>query len=165
MPTFVRRLVAMTPLLLIVGLHGEPAWGQMGMSGGRRSLGGYGAATIGSYYGSNTGGYVPYNGKAGGFVPFRGDSLGVQPSRRPTTPIGGASALGMAIGSREPMRSMARRAPTFRPFYGPMNEPSWMGMGLEMGRMTRSPLGPGLGYPFTMPPTLSGGLAGGMAMP
>ncbi|HWE39157.1 MAG TPA: hypothetical protein VG406_21590 [Isosphaeraceae bacterium] len=161
MHTMVKRLVLVAPALLVVGLHGGPARGQLGMSGGRRSLGGYGAATIGSYYSTTSGGFAPYNGRAGGFVPFRGDSLGVQPSRRPTTPIGGASAVGMATSPATAGVTMDRRPPMFRPLYGPMSDPLSMGM----GRMARSPLGPGLGYPFTMPPVPSGGVAGGMAMP
>ena len=89
----------------------------MAMSGsGGRSLGGYGASTISSYYGGGSTAYLPYSGNAHGFVPYRGGSgggLGVQPIARrlpqssiggtmmADTPIGGASLSGgMGGGAR-----------------------------------------------------------------
>src|SRR3954451_10967460 len=71
-----------------------PARAQMAMPGGGRSLGGYGASTISSYYGGGAGGYIPYNGSASGFVPYGGGSggrLGIQPipRRLPQSSIGG----------------------------------------------------------------------------
>ena len=63
--------------ILVIGmsfmLGMSSARAQMSMTGGGRSLGGYGTATISSYYGGGGGGYVPYNGRASGFVPYSGD--------------------------------------------------------------------------------------------
>jgi hypothetical protein len=157
---------------LAVAVGGTPAArAQMSMSGGGRSLGGYGAATIGQYYSSGMGTYMPYNGNASGFVPYRGGytgGLGVQTiSRRlPQTPIGGVSMPmtsiggaslrgGMAAGTRDGMGMGAvagRRA--FAPFG--YEGSVWMGgmVGTPMTRqagMMRKPSGPGFSYPFQMP--------------
>src|SRR5690349_15832797 len=80
------------------GLPAERA--QLAMPGaGGRSLGGYGASAISSYYGGGSTSYVPFSGNSHGFVPYRGGSgggggggLGAPPiSRRlPETSIGGA---------------------------------------------------------------------------
>ena len=69
----------------------------------RDELGGYGASTIGSYYGGGGGGYIPYMGNGSGFVPYRsgqGGGMGVQPIPRqvPTTPIRGVMMGGTPIG-------------------------------------------------------------------
>jgi hypothetical protein len=148
----------------------------MAMPGTGRSLGGYGAATISSYYGGTAGGYMPYNGGGSGYLPYRGGSaggMGVQPIPRrlpestiggvmmPTTPIGGASLSGgMGANARPGMGTMARSGPrSFTPF------------GYETGMSTmsgasatrRAPSGPGFGYPFRMPPSLTG--TSSMSMP
>src|SRR5262245_65753460 len=88
---------------------------QMSMSGGGRSLGGYGSSTIGSYYGGGGGGYIPYMGNGSGFVPYRsgqGGGMGVQPTRRqlPETSIGGRTLAETPIGgaSLSPMGVRAR---------------------------------------------------------
>src|SRR5437763_6735102 len=92
--------------LLVLGLlalNAVPARAQMSMSGGGRSLGGYGASTIGSYYGGGGGGYIPYMGNGSGFVPYRsgqGGGIGVQTTRRqlPQTSIGGQAMAPTPIG-------------------------------------------------------------------
>jgi hypothetical protein len=140
-----------------------------GMAGAGRSLGGYGAASIASYYGGTGGGYLPYAGGGGGFVPYRGGpggGMGLPPVARATpstsiggammsaTPIGGASLSGMGMPAR-----MGRR--TLIPF-------GYEG-GLGMGGMPsarpggmREASGPGFGYPFRMPPSLPGTSSMGM---
>src|SRR4051812_48668616 len=83
--------------LVVLGLFAlgaVPARAQMSMSGGGRSLGGYGASAIGSYYSGGGGGSLPYMGNGSGFVPYRGvqaAGTAAQPTRRqlPQTSIGG----------------------------------------------------------------------------
>lgn len=163
---------------VLVAMGIPSARAQMGMSGGGRSLGGYGAATIGQYYSSGMGSYMPYNGNASGFVPYRGGyagGLGVQPIPRrlpqtpiggvamPTTPIGGASLSGgMGAGTRGGMGAGAGRR-AFLPF----GYEGGIGMGMgaigapmtKQAGMRRASSGPGFGYPFQMPP-LPGAPAG-----
>lgn len=150
------------------GVGTPSARAQMGMPGGSRSLGGYGSATIGRYYTSGMGSYMPYNGNASGFVPYRGGyagGLGLQPipRRLPQTPIGGISMPmtmiggaslpgGMATGMRGGMGAGASRG-----VFAPFGSEGGMGMsaiGTPMtmqGSTTRKPTGPGFGYPFRMP--------------
>ena len=162
-----------------------PARAQMAMPGSGRSLGGYGAATISSYYGGGGGGYLPYNGRASGFVPYRGNGIGGGMSTQPIprrlpqtpiggvmmaeTPIGGASlssgmrggnGRGGAMGTRPESRTLV-----------PFGYEGGIGMGnriigTPMTRQDRSrrATGPGFGYPFRIPPSLSGG-SPSMAMP
>src|SRR3954453_7784047 len=90
-------------VLGLVAFSVAPAWAQMSMSGGGRSLGGYGASAIGSYYGGGGGGYIPYMGNGSGFVPYRsgqGGGMGVQPIRRqlPQMSIGGQAMADTPIG-------------------------------------------------------------------
>jgi hypothetical protein len=153
----------------------------MGMAGPGRSLGGYGASTIGSYYSGGGGGYIPYNGQASGFVPYRGNGVGGGMSsppiarRPPQTPIGGVMMAETPIGGASLSGGMGRGGamgtrPEGRALI-PIGYEGGIGMG---GRMTgtpmtrqegmRRPTGPGLGYPFRMPPGLAGG-GSSMAMP
>jgi hypothetical protein len=156
-----------------------PARGQMGggMGGAGRSLGGYGASTISSYYGGGGGGYLPYNGQAGGFVPYRGSAIGsmsTQPIPRrlpqtpiggvtmPETPIGGSSLSGGMGGSQGRGGAMGAR-PEGRTLV-PFGYEGGVGMGsglvgtpMTRPSGTRRPTpGPGFGYPFRVPPSLSG---------
>src|SRR3954453_12429954 len=90
-------------VLGLVAFSVAPVRAQMSMSGGGRSLGGYGASTIGSYYGGGGGGYVPYMGNRSGFAADRGGQgggMGVQPIRRqpPQTSIGGRAMAETPIG-------------------------------------------------------------------
>lgn len=173
----------LTLIALTIGT--PPTRAQMAMSGTGRSLGGYGASAISSYYGGAGGGYIPYAGGGSGYVPYRGGAggggMGVQPIQRrlpetsiggvmmATTPIGGASLSGgrdmpsrggMAMGARSSAR-------TFLPF----GYDGGLGMGggmtsmstAGMGGTRRSPSGPGFGYPFRMPPSLAG--SSSMSMP
>jgi hypothetical protein len=166
--------------ILSVGI--APAKAQMAMSGSGRSLGGYGASAASSYYGGGGGGYMPYNGGSG-YVPFRGGyggGMGVQPVPRTvlqttiggvmmaTTPIGGSSLSGgMGTTSRGGM-GMAGRSGSRTTL--PLGYGGGVGMG-SMGTMSTSgagsmgqaPPGPGFGYPFRMPPPLSGSST--MSMP
>ncbi len=170
--------------LVVLGLlafSAVPARAQMSMSGGGRSLGGYGASTIGSYYGGGGGGYVPYMGNGSGFVAYRGGQgggMGVQPIRRQLpqtsiggramaeTPIGGASLSSMAGSSRGGME-MGSRSPRG------LGIPFGYEGGIGMGSMGMSPVGsrggmrpgpgPGFGYPFRMPAPLPGSPS--MSMP
>src|SRR3954464_11272165 len=92
--------------LLVLGLvafSAAPARAQMSMSGGGRSLGGYGTSTIGSYYGGGGGGAAPSRGTGSGYVAYRGGQGGgraVQPIRRklPQTSIGGRAMAETPIG-------------------------------------------------------------------
>jgi hypothetical protein len=170
--------------LVVLGLlafTAGPARAQMAMSGGGRSLGGYGASTVGSYYSGGGGGYIPYMGNGSGFVPYRsgqGGGMGVQPVRRQLpqtsiggqlmaeTPIGGASLSsmggsprgGMAVGSR-PARGLGI----------PFGYEGGIGMGGtgmtspgQRGGMRPRP-GPGFGYPFRVSAPLPG--TSSMSMP
>lgn len=157
-----------------------PARAQMSMSGGGRPLGGYGASTIGSYYGGGGGGYIPYMGNGSGFVPYRsgqGGGMGVQPIRRQLpqtsiggqlmaeTPIGGASLSTMAGGSRGRMVTDTR---TPRGLGIPFGYEGGIGMGGAgmtpvgpRGGQQPAP-GPGFGYPFRTPAPLPGSSSMGM---
>jgi hypothetical protein len=177
-------------VLLVAGLTAigsTPARAQMGMSGAGRSLGGYGAATIGRYYTSGMGSYMPYNGNASGFIPYRGGyagGLGLQriPRRLPQTPIGGTSMPmtsiggaslpgGMAAGTRD---GMGMGAVAGRRTFAPFGYEGGIGMGMSGGMigtpmtkqagMRRTPSGPGFGYPFQMPADRPGARAGMGAM-
>lgn len=150
--------------------------GQMAMSGAGRSLGGYGAATISSYYVSGAGGYVPYAGGGRGFVPVAGGpggGLGVQPvpRRLPTTAIGGTMMGATPIGGASLGGGRGMSQPGGRRAYLPWGDEAGAGMldGPLMrpmsrpGAASRARSGPGFGYPFRMPPSLPGSST--MAMP
>lgn len=177
-----KAIVTSVALVGIVGALSPSARAQMAMGRGGRSLGGYGAATIGSYYGGASGGYLPYTGGGGGFVPYRGGSsggLGAQPiSRRlPQTAIGGAMASGTPIGGASlgasmsaPRGAMGMSASEAARSRLPIGFDGTLGMGsmsLMPGpsAMSRRPYGPGFGYPFAMPSSLSGASSGAMSMP
>ena len=176
--------------LVVLGLlafSAAPAQAQMSMSGGGRSLGGYGASTIGSYYGGGGGGYIPYMGNGSGFVPYRsgqGGGMGVQPTRRqlPQTSIGGATMANTPIGgaSLSSMGERARGGPDAgRGMSMTSGSPRGLGIpfgyegGIGMGGMGMTSLGqrgtmrpgpgPGFGYPFRMPAPLPG--SSSMSMP
>jgi hypothetical protein len=155
---------------------------QMAMPGSGRSLGGYGASAITSYYGGGSPAYVPYSGNAHGFVPYRGASGGgleVQPITRrlAQTPIGGTMMADTAIGGASLSGGMGigggRRSGTgmsARPGRGSILPFGYEG-GAGTGGMAATPggmgarrtsTGPGFGYPFRMPPSLGGGSAMGM---
>jgi hypothetical protein len=178
MPKIILRLVI---ALALITLGAVPVRAQMSMSGGGRSLGGYGASTIGSYYGGGGGGYIPYMGNGSGFMPYRsgqGGGMGVQPSRRqlPQTSIGGRTMAETPIGgaSLSPIGERARGGMA-------MTSGSPRGLGIPFGyeggigtggmgtasfaqrRAMRPGPGPGFGYPFRMPAPLPGSSA--MTMP
>jgi hypothetical protein len=157
---------------------------QMGMSGAGRSLGGYGAGTITSYYGGTSTTYVPYNGDASGFIPYNrgfGDEMSTRPALRriPETPIGGVMTAETPIGGASltggmgaaPRGGMGMGSQSRPRTYMPFGVGGGMGMGAGMvsiptsraSGMLRGPSGPGFGYPFRMPPSLTG--AGSMSMP
>jgi len=185
--TMRRALLGSLALGWLAAVVPPPARSQMAMSGGR-PLGGYGASTITSYYGSG-GGYIPYNGHGGSILPSNGGSGGVmsgQPTPRmiPQIPIGGASmvaatpiggisaagGMGMGMGSRGGMgRGMGARSG--RRAYAPLLPGGGMGMGSGMGATRsggmgqgRSAAGPGIGYPFRMPMEFGGGGSSAMGM-
>jgi hypothetical protein len=164
-------------------LRPTAALAQMAMPGSGRSLGGYGASAISSYYSTGSTAYVPYSGNAHGFVPYGGGtwtSYGEQPVSRqlpqsaiggnvmPNTPIGGASlsgGMGMGGGRRSGVSMSARsRRATMLPF-GYEAGAGMGGMGGMSTRMDarRASAGPGFGYPFRMP--MSSGTSSSMAMP
>jgi hypothetical protein len=173
-------------VLLLAGIATPdvcPVRAQMAMPGGGRSLGGYGAPAISSYYSGGSSTYIPYSGNAHGFIPYRGESgsgggLGAQPIPRrlsqtsvggammAQTPIGGASlASGMGSGV-----SMGARSGRSRALLMPFGYEGGIGMGGMapmtggMGaRPTATPTGPGFGYPFRMPMSLGG--SSSMSMP
>ena len=135
-------------LLAVLGLFPSVALGQMGMGSGR-SLGGYGSATIGPYYAGS--GQIPAGGRIG-VIPSSG--------RMASTPIGGASAMTFRASSGA--MTGARR-----PLGGGMGPGMGLGgsVGMPMtraGGMRRGSPGPGLGWPFTVPPDLSGSRPMGM---
>jgi hypothetical protein len=157
---------------------------QMGMPGAGRPLGGYGAGTISSYYGGTSTTYVPYNGGASGFIPYNrgfGDQMSTRPALRriPETPIGGVMTAETPIGGASlagamgaaPRGGMGTGSQTRPRTYMPFGFGGGMGMGAgtvsmptsRAGGMQRPASGPGFGYPFRMPPSLSG--AGSMSMP
>ncbi len=130
--------------VLAIGFEDVPARAQM--AGMRRPLGGYGAATIGSYYGNRGGPLIPYGGGLGGFVPYEGlearqPVAGWMPRPIPTTPIGGVGLSGTPIGGASRMQGPD--------IYRPFNYRGRFGMGAS-SPMTRR-YGPGLGYPFRQP--------------
>jgi hypothetical protein len=155
----------------IVAIGTAPSPAQTGMAGAGRSLGGFGADTIGQYYSSGMTTYIPYSGGAGGYVPYQGGFAGgfgiPSVSRRlPQTPIGGISMSMTPIGGAT--RPVGRM---FQPFgyEGAIGLESRM-VGTAMTKrsgMRRAPSGLGFGYPFRLPADLSGGPSGGatMAMP
>ncbi len=118
------------------------------MPGMRRPLGGYGAATIGSYYTNRGGPLIPYGGGQGGFIPYVGLE-GRQPAMvtlmpRPimTTPIGGVGMARTPIGGASRMMG----PDLYRPF-------NYRGrFGGCRRSMQPTPYGPGLGSPFRRPP-------------
>lgn len=141
---------------------------QSGMSGGGRSLGGYGAATIGRYYSSGTTAYMPYSG--GGYVPYQGGPGGgfaVRPVPRalPQTPIGGTSMAATPIGGASLRagamtdRSGTRRSESFRFSSGLGSDMIGRPM-TQQSSMRRGSSGPGFGYPFRVPPNLVNGSGG-----
>jgi hypothetical protein len=170
-------------LFLAFMLVGTPlARAQTDMSSAGRSLGGYGAATIGRYYGSGMGTYMPYNGNASGFISYQGGyagGLGAQPiSRRlPQTPIGGVSMPMTSIGGTSLTSQMSAGmrgrmgAGLARGVFAPFGYEGGIGMGMgaigtpmtRQAGMRRTRSGPGFGYPFQMPADLSGA-PGGMGV-
>lgn len=119
-----------------------------------RSLGGYGASTIGSYYRSMGGPLIPYGGGQGGFVPYEGLQRRpsapevLAPRELPATPVGGVSMPTTPIGG-------ASRVTGPGLFYQPLRYRGRFGTG---GRAIRArDYGPGFGSPFRVPPSLSRG--------
>ncbi len=138
-------LIAGLSLTGIGSAHGQ-------MKGRGRSLGGYGGATIGSYYRNSQGVLLPYGGAFGGYIPYqslepRTASATLQPREIMETPIGGT---GMMRGT--PIGGSSLRRGTF--LYVPLR--SRGGMMGQGGRRSRTL--PGFGYPFRRPPLLSGSM-------
>lgn len=142
---------------------------QSGMSGGGRSLGGYGAATIGRYYSSGTTAYIPYSG-GGGYVPYQagpGGGFAVRPVSRalPQTPIGGNSMAATPIGGASlgagamNVRTGGRRFESFRFSSGLGSDMTGRPM-TRQSSTRRGSTGPGFGYPFRVPPDLVNGSGG-----
>jgi hypothetical protein len=167
-------------VLVLLALSAVPARAQMSMSGGRRPLGGYGASSIGSYYSSGGGGYLPYTGNGSGFVSYQsgqGGRMGVQPIRRqlPQTPIGGqmmaetpiGGASFSAVGSRGGMGLDSRSPRGLGIPFGYDGGVGTRGMGMtslgQRGTTGRPGPGPGFGYPFWTPAPLPG--SSSMSMP
>jgi hypothetical protein len=168
--------------LVVAGLNvasGTPAArAQMSMSGSGRSLGGYGASTIASYYGGVSPAYLPYNGNAHGFLAYRGGSgsglgSGVAPipRRLPQTSIGGAmmSATpigGASLGGAGGMSGGRGRARGLGLPFGYEGGISGGGMAPMSRGMSppRPSLGPGFGSPFRVPMSLGSGTSP-MSMP
>lgn len=174
-----RRRLSVGLILMggILAIGTPTAQAQMGTAGAGRSLGGYGGATIGQYYGGGTTTYMPYNGGAGGWVPYQGGytggfGIGRISRRLPQTPIGGASMPMTPIGgASRPGGIGAARARMGTGAGGRVYQPFGYegGIGLEGGMVgtpmirqggRRSPLGPGFRYPFATPPSLSGPSSG-----
>jgi hypothetical protein len=151
--------------LLGVGLAVDASPARAQMAGAGRSLGGYGAATISSYYGRRGGPLIPSGGGGGGgYIPYRGlqarepgAAAMMRPRRLAETPIGGAGMMGPPIGGAS--RMMGPR------IYTPFGSRGGMGLGPGPARMPggigRGSRPPGLGYPFRQPPGLGGGGGGG----
>jgi hypothetical protein len=185
MPSVTRAIRAVALMLVWASTVGAPsARAQMAMAGGSRSLGGYGASTISSYYSAGGTSYLPYAGNSRGFIPYSGGAgggMGAMASPRwiPATPIGGAMAPGqtaiggasvpggMGTATRGGMGMGTGSGPRTYTLYGSMGG---AGMGGDMsatgrpGGRRRSPTGPGLGNPFRMPPSLPGS-GGSMSVP
>jgi hypothetical protein len=112
-------------------------------------------------------GYVPYGTLSGGFVPYRpGPSGGFTMTNRPvgTTPLGSGGFESMA-GAMRPALGAGRS--TIGPLAPVRLNSNGMGVGGLLGRgsssmkpTARPPVG---GYPFRVPPSLTG--PGGPAMP
>ncbi len=174
------NLVLLLVLVASAGLDERPAHAQMGgMSRSSRSLGGYGASTIGSYYRNSGGGtYLPYNGRASGYVPYQsGGGMTAQPVSRSliSTSIGGASMAATPIGGASLSTAGGMRGSSMGSTWSevgrgliPYGYEAGLGRGMG-GSMTRSGSkpnatpGPGFGNPFRMPTDLGG--PSGMAMP
>ena len=146
-------LMAIGVLWAVLAIGPSPVRGQMAMPGAGRSLGGYGASTISSYYGESGGGYLPYSGGGSGFVPYRGGpggEMGVVPIPRqvPTTPIGGVMRGGTPIGGALLSGTMG------------MDSRGGMGMGSRSRPRALVPFGyeGGLGGMSGMSATMPGGI-------
>ncbi len=135
------------------------------MAGGMRSLGGYGEATIGSYYQSNPQGpLIPMAGGSGGFVPYRGlesrepVASAMVPRRIEPTPIGGRGMAATPIGGASRMRG-GLLSPT-----GLLGGMGLLGRPAKMNRFDRGVMPPRIGSPFRQPPSLNNGGSSGSGM-
>jgi hypothetical protein len=147
------RIIRMTWFLAAIlvgpfGLVGVPsAQAQM------RSLGGYGASSIGSYYGRGNGPLIPYAGGQGGFIPYEGlqrrapADVVMRLRQVPQTSIGGASMSATPIGG-----ASLRKGPGI---YQPFKYRGRFGTGGGSNRPRK--YGPGFMSPFRRPPSLAGG--------
>jgi hypothetical protein len=139
-------------VMFLIGILGSAqARGRMGMPGGR-SLGGYGASTIGSYYGGG-GGYVPFGGRSGLIPEARNPGFQPVPRRPTSTPIGGASSPsfsgrgGAGMGARRGRGSEGMG----------LGQEGSVGMPMTgRGGSRRVSPGPGLGWPFAVPAGFGG---------
>ncbi len=164
------RLVVLGGVLLVVT---GAARAQSARSVRGRSLGGYGAATIGRYYSSGTTAYIPYSG-GGGYVPYQGGPGGGFAIRSvsralPQTPIGGTSMTATPIGGAS-LRSAAQTSGDGGRRFESFRFSSGLGLdtiGRPMTRQSdprRGSTGPGFGYPFRVPPELVIGSGGASSM-
>lgn len=169
LPAAAARLVVLGSTLFVVA---GTARAQSEMSRGGRSLGGYGASTIGRYYSSGTTAYIPYGG-AGGYVPYQSGPDGgfaLRPVSRelPLTPIGGTSMAATPIGGAS-LRAGAMTSRAGAPRFDSFRFSSGLGsdtIGRPMTRQSskrRAPSGPGFRYPFRVPPDLVNGSRGSSA--
>ena len=177
-----RTVLSILAIGALATITSSPARAQMGMSGGGRSLGGYGGATITSYYGGG-GGYAPAMGNGKAFVPSQGGTGGspgpmLSPGRIAETPIGGVmmggptaiggisapGSMGGRSGARGGMgMGISSRSRMPAPYGSVGGMGGNMGMSSSSGGMRRGTPGPGFGYPFRQPAAPGG--PSSMSMP
>jgi hypothetical protein len=167
----VRAVMVLVGLVATIGA--SKARAQSSLTGGSRSLGGYGGSMIATGSGMGMSGpVIPYAGNFGGFMPYRmgGGSLSFQ--SRGTSPMasgrtsfslsstsGGMSSMSGGMG-----QSLGMGSRTF----SPLGSQGGLGLGGGMstmsggGRMGVMP--PSFGNPFREPPSLVAPASSGMGM-
>lgn len=160
MKRLVRRGDVCCPLLVAFLVLVSPTFAPAQMAGTPRSLGGYGAATIGANYQSGgSGALIPYASGIGGYIPYQSlepRSVAATLASRllRETSIGGIGngSMGIPIGGASRMTSPGR-------IYSPLNTRAEMGGVPSMRGAGRTI---GFGSPFRQPPNLGGGGGGGV---
>jgi hypothetical protein len=165
-----RRLCASFVLIGASTTIGARSVGAQDMSA-PRSLGGYGAASSGSFVGGGSGSLIiPYAGNFGGFMPYRtggGASLSL-PMRGPSAMGSGRSSFSLSsMSSRMSSRSgdMLSQSPGTR-FFGAGGSMGSMGgiVPSTEGGGNMSVMPPSFSYPFYHPPSLLGPSLAGAGM-